>query len=116
MIFTEQLKLNSISPTEYLSIARQKAKDNKLNYKSLVFSEDGNHKLQITDNDNNIIKFGRVLYADYIIYWLLENKEMIPQGIAHKKRIAYLKRSGNIKGNWINNLYSKNNLARAIIW
>ena len=32
------------------------------------------------------------------------------------RRENYLKRSGNIKGNWENNKYSPNQLSRNILW
>ena len=58
----------------------------------------------LNPNNNKWIYFGKIPYLDFT----KTNDEI--------KRNAYLKRSENIKGDWKNNKYSKNNLSRKILW
>jgi len=62
-------------------------------------------KYMVYDRINNVwVSFGQMGYEDNT-----KNND-------DKKRRDYLKRSGAIKGNWKNNIYSPNNLARNILW
>jgi hypothetical protein len=64
-----------------------------------------NKKLMVLNpSTDKFIHFGDSRYSDYTT--TLDNK----------KKNSYLKRSGSIKGNWKKNKYSKNNLAREILW
>lgn len=70
----------------------------------LYKSEKNNKKYKILNpNNNKYIHFGSNM-EDYLYH----------QNEVRKNN--YLKRSGNIKGNWINDPYSKNNLSRNILW
>ena len=53
---------------------------------------------------NKLVSFGQMGYEDYTHH----NDE--------QRRINYLKRASNIKGNWKNDPYSPNNLAQALLW
>jgi len=55
-------------------------------------------------NTNKFVYFGSMLYEDYLKH-----------GDEIRKK-NYLLRSGNIKGNWKDDKYSKNNLSRHILW
>ena len=62
-------------------------------------------KYRIYDPKNNKwVNFGQMGYEDYT-----KHKDK-------KRRDNYLKRSGNIKGNWKNSKYSANSLSRKILW
>ena len=79
MKFREILKDKyNIEPSEYLDIARKRARQLKYNL-GVNFADDGQHKLEY---DN--ILFGNVDNKDYIIYLLTEGKEK-----AEKMRRAY---------------------------
>lgn len=69
------------------------------------FSDKYPYKYKILNpNTNKFIYFGNINYEDYLKH---NNK------IRQKN---YLLRSGNIKGNWKANEYSKNNISRRILW
>jgi len=51
-----------------------------------------------------MIYFGQMGYEDF-----LKHQDPI-------RRMSYLKRTANIKGNWKDDPYSPNNLARIILW
>ena len=76
------------------------------NSADLSLAHDGKHKLSL-----NGIKFGNIDYPDFVLFMINGEKEE-----AIKRRKNYLTRTANIKGNWKNDKYSKNNLARRIIW
>jgi len=61
-------------------------------------------KYMIYDDKNKKIHFGHIAYQDYT-----KHNDPI-------RRIAYLNRAFNIRGNWHNNKYSPNNLAIALLW
>jgi hypothetical protein len=63
-----------------------------------------NKKYAILDQSNKIVNFGQMEYEDFT-----KHKDS-------KRRFKYLARSGNIRGNWKENNYSPNNLARNILW
>lgn len=100
---------------DYLKEARLKAKYYGLNPMQLFYANDGKHKLKYIDN-NKSIYFGDINYNDYIIYKMLERVGYIKKGSAIVKRNSYLSRATKIKGNWLSNPLSKNNLAINILW
>lgn len=55
-------------------------------------------------NKNHFIHFGQIPYEDYTKH---QNTE---------RRRRYLKRTENMRGDWINDPYSPNNLSRNILW
>lgn len=63
-----------------------------------------NKKYMVVDKTGHEISFGQLLYEDYTKH---RNT---------KRRSNYLRRSAKIKGNWKNNKFSANNLARNILW
>lgn len=62
-------------------------------------------KYMIKDKKNNKwAHFGQMGFEDYT-----KHKD-------EARRQNYLKRTGSIKGNWMDNPYSSNNLSREILW
>jgi hypothetical protein len=70
----------------------------------LYLSQRKNKKFCIQKPDGNWVHFGAMGYEDF-------TKHQDPV-----RQRNYLKRSGNIKGDWRDDPYSPNNLARAILW
>jgi hypothetical protein len=71
----------------------------------LYISNTKTHKYYVINpNNNRKINFGNINYSDYSRH----NDD--------DRREAYLRRSGNLKGNWRDNPYSPNNLSRAGLW
>jgi hypothetical protein len=111
MSFKDYLNENNIEPEYYLNIAKQKAKQYKLNYKSLQFSDKKDKKLMIQNpRTGKYIHFGASNYNDYILYRLLLHPN------AEEYRQRYLSRATQIKGQWIFDEYSPNQLAINILW
>ena len=72
---------------------------------ALYPSEKSKFKYKVFNpNTNKFVYFGSMLYEDYLKH-----------GDEIRKK-NYLLRSGNIKGNWKDDKYSKNNLSRHILW
>ena len=72
---------------------------------ALYPSEKSKYKYKVFNpNTNKFVYFGSMLYEDYLKH-----------GDEIRKK-NYLLRSGNIKGNWKDDKYSKNNLSRNILW
>lgn len=64
-----------------------------------------NSKYSIYDPINKkLVHFGNINYADYTKH------------LDDKRRQNYLLRASNIKGDWKNNKYSKNNLSINLLW
>jgi hypothetical protein len=61
-------------------------------------------KYMVKNQYDKWVHFGEIGYEDFTKH---NNSE---------KRNNYLARSSNIKGNWKNNIFSANNLARVILW
>lgn len=101
---------------DFLNIAKYLSKQYGYNPKDLYLSDDGIHKLLIITPTNEVVRFGRKGYGDYIHYKIQESKGIIPKGEADKHRERYLKRSENIKGWDKENMFSKNSLSRNILW
>jgi hypothetical protein len=100
------LLLNKTNEKQYLQIMKNTASDAGYNPDELSLAHDGIHKLKY-----NNIKFGNIDYPDFILF--IMNKQ-IDEAI--KRRKNYLTRTANMRGNWKDNKYSKNNLSRRIIW
>ena len=100
-----------LTPKRYLSIAKQYAKIHEYNPNLLTFSTNPKHKLNYDG-----VNFGSSIHNDYIIYRYLERIGLIQSDEANQHRINYLKRASHIKGNWKNNVKSKNNLSLKILW
>lgn len=112
MTFINTLRQYNIEPSKYLRIVRQNAKRNKYDSTKLQFSDKEQYKLMIYDKTNNkYVYFGDSNYKDYIIYSLLDGQQK-----ADKRRYLYLNRALNIRGDWSDNRFSKNNLAITILW
>jgi hypothetical protein len=107
-----QLERLGMTPKQYLMTARRYANSSNGRYdpNKLFLSSDTTHKLEY-HLPNKIVRFGRVGYADFIIYSFLQKQEF-----ADKKRSAYLSRASKIKGDWKNDPYSPNWLAMRILW
>lgn len=105
------LEKYNINPKRYFNIVKRKAKQYFNKNVNLQFSDKPKYKLMVYDEDNDKwIYFGSSINKDFIIYSFFDKE------LANKKRNSYLARSANIKGNWKNNIYSKNNLSRSILW
>jgi hypothetical protein len=115
MSFSIKLKELDIHEKDYLKIARKYALEHNYDPSKLFISNDNKHKLMYKI-DNKNIKFGNVNNFDYIIYSQLVKKYNLNKSLALKRRELYLNRTKNIKGNWKDNILSKNNLSRKIIW
>lgn len=100
----------------YLREARRRAKEHGYDPSKLQFADNGVHKLQITDPEGRIHRFGRVGYGDHLIWLHREKKGQTPKGTAQKKRDTFQKSHSKIKGDWKSDKYSPNNLALRILW
>ncbi len=113
MNFQDQLKIIGYNPKTYLQQAQIKAIYNDYNYSSLQFSDDPKYKLQITNPYNGkVIRFGANGYNDYLVYMFLAKKRKISIDDANNHRNNFLARMKKKD----NNMYSKLNLAREILW
>jgi hypothetical protein len=70
----------------------------------LYRSKAKNKKYAIYSPDGKIVNFGQMGYEDYTKH----NDEI--------RKLRYLARTANIRGNWKDNYYSPNNLSRDILW
>ena len=105
----------NIDPEHYLAICREIAKQYKLNYKTLEFSNAKNKKLSIKDNDNHTVNFGSALNNDYIIWSILEHRKVVKKGYADMKKYVFHK-SHEAMHYDKTNPYSANNLSLNILW
>jgi len=98
--------LTKSNGAEYLRIMKSIAETAGYDPDELTLAKDGIHKL-----DLNGIKFGNIQYPDFILFIMSGEIDE-----AKKRRRNFLTRTANMKGNWKNDKYSRNNLARRIIW
>lgn len=98
--------LTKSNGAEYLGIMRSIAETAGYDPDELTLAKDGIHKL-----DLNGIKFGNILYPDFILFIMSGEIDE-----ANKRRRNFLTRTANMKGNWKKDKFSRNNLARRIIW
>jgi hypothetical protein len=110
-MFIKQLKELNIPVTEYLSIAKKRAKKEGYNPDLLSISKNKVNKLNYDG-----VNFGRVPYGDFIIWSILEDRGDVEKGYAEQKRNVFQKSHSKIKGDWRNNPNSPNNLALKINW
>jgi hypothetical protein len=115
-LFKKQLRENKMTPEEYLKIAREFAKENGYDERALEFSDEGNHKLMIYDDEGRKRHFGAVLYNDYILWSKQEALGKVKKGYADEKRNAYIARARKIKGDWKKDKFSPNSLSLGITW
>lgn len=114
--FLKQLHDLNLTPDTYLECAKILAEANGYPTDKLDFAFNNDNKLSIVAPDGKVVRFGKANYNDYIIWTWREINGEVPEGTAHKRRMSYHARSGKIKGDWKDNPYSPNNLARSIIW
>lgn len=98
--------LNKNNEAEYLRITKAIAKEAGYNPDDLTLAHHQKHKLSI-----NGVMFGHIDYPDFVLFYM--NKEY-DEAIKHREN--YLTRTANMKGEWKKDKFSKNNLARRIIW
>jgi len=70
----------------------------------LYLSTSKNKKYMVFDEDGKKIYFGSIIHEDYT-----KHKNT-------KRRLNYLKRASNIKGNWRQNPFSPNMLSIILLW
>lgn len=87
----------------YLEKARKTAEKHGYERKNIFPSTRKDKKFMYKDNERTI-HFGAKGYEDFLVH---QDKE---------RRRKYDIRSRNIDGNWRNDKYSANNLARRILW
>jgi len=109
--FQSELKKIGFPPNAYLMIARRQAKKYGLDPTLLNFCSDPDKKLNYDGTP-----FGASGYNDYIIWTFLEKSGKQPSGTAKEKRRLYRARAENIKGDWVKDKTSPNNLAINILW
>ena len=97
-------------PKNYIEIVRWIASQYGYDFNNIHYANDGKYKF-VMYHQGKKIKFGKYGMNDFILYLFSGD---IPNALL--KRNLYLKRSKNIKGNWANDMYSKNNLSRKILW
>jgi hypothetical protein len=85
-------------------IVFQKAKKYLGKDVEIGFSKNSEKKYYVINPEGKKVNFGQIGYADYTKH---HNKE---------RRNNYLTRSANIKGDWKDDKYSPNNLARNLLW
>lgn len=105
-----------MDPSSYLKEARRRAREYGYNPSKLIFADDGIHKLAIPNENGTLIRFGRVGYGDHILYQYLEKQGEVRRGLAESKRRTFHRSHSKIKGNWLKNDFSPNNLALRILW
>jgi len=86
------------------SIAQQKAYRYLGKHAHLYRSTRKHKKYQIMNPENHWVHFGQLGYEDFT-----KHRDQ-------KRRKNYLTRTAKIRGNWRQNKYSANNLARNILW
>ncbi len=100
---------------QYLKLARQYAKKAGYDPIKLEFSLRKDYKLMYDDRYH----FGRAPYGDFLIYTILGQLKAAPKytsAYAASRRESYLARSEKIPGDWKDDKFSANNLARRILW
>jgi hypothetical protein len=109
------LKTFGMDDEYYLNVAKSYAGLHGYEPKYLSLATDNKHKLRYK-HGNKHIQFGSTNNLDYIILTFLEGIDELTEDVAFSRRHQYLKRSEGIKGDWKEDKFSPNNLARKIIW
>ena len=100
-----------LTKKQYLNTARRYAKNAGYDPNLLNFATNSEKKLSY-----NGVQFGSAKNLDFILYRHLEKNNLIGDNEAQDHRRRYLARATKIKGNWMKNPLSKNNLAIKILW
>jgi hypothetical protein len=79
-------------------------KQAKKYYGKGIYLSERKHKKYAIENDGKFIHFGDKRFEDFTKH----NDE--------KRRLNYLKRASNIKGDWMHNKYSPNMLSIILLW
>lgn len=116
MLFTDYLTKANYNPDTYLKTIRKKAKAVGYDPSSIRFATDSKHKLEIETPAGRIVRFGRVGYADFLIWLFLEKRGEVDAGFSLEKRRTFHASHSKIKGNWKSNDFSPNNLALRLLW
>ena len=74
------------------------------NHVDLYLSTSKHKKYMVFNEEGKKVHFGSILYQDYT-----KHKDK-------KRRLNYLKRASNIKGNWRQNPFSPNMLSIILLW
>lgn len=106
----KQLDRLGIRPSVYLEKAREAAKHAGYPHYHLGFADDDDHKLQIPNNEGEIIRFGKAGMMDFLLYTLSND----PNADQHRK--AYRARATRIRGAWKKDPYSPNSLSLSVQW
>jgi hypothetical protein len=114
--FHKQLKKAGFTPEEYLRLARKRANEAGYDGRALEFSDDGDAKLMIYDEEGKPVRFGKAGYGDFLIWSQLEKAGQVRKGYAEMKRRVFQKSHSKIKGDWKSNKFSPNMLALKILW
>ena len=96
--------MDKICEVRYPKLALKQLKKYYGNDVDLYLSSSKNKKYMVFDEDGKKIHFGSILYEDYT-----KHKDK-------KRRLNYLKRASNIKGNWRQNPFSPNMLSIILLW
>lgn len=113
--FHKQLKEIGLTHDKYMKQVKLLAKDTGYDPSKVEMSIDEDHKCVYHSPDGDVY-FGKVGYADFIIYSWLEQQGEEEEGTAESRRNAYLARASKIGGKWKDNKYSPNNLAINLLW
>jgi hypothetical protein len=71
---------------------------------TIKISDKPDKKYMVTKPNGHSVHFGAIGYEDFTKH------------LNKSRRRNYLNRSGKIKGNWKNDKFSANNLARRLLW
>ena len=112
LTFEEELLLKNINSKKYLQAVQVKAMYYNYDWKTLRFSDDNKHKLEIRRPDGKYIKFGSAEYNDFIIYSFMAKKHKITYDEAIKRRDNFHKRM--IRKN--DDIYTPLNLSLNLLW
>jgi hypothetical protein len=98
-------KLNELALYSNYKMAKQNAKSYLGPDTELLPSTRTNKKFMILNpSTNKYVHFGQMGYQDYTYHG------------DEDRRYKYLRRALHIKGDWMNNQYSPNNLSMFILW
>jgi hypothetical protein len=111
-----ELRKIKYNPKSYLNEARLRAVAMGYEPTSLVFANDGIHKLSYLTPEGRTVSFGRLGYGDYLVWRRLEQMGGVKAGTARSKRNVFHKSHRKLPGAWKDNKYSPNNLALRILW
>lgn len=114
--FSERLEQLGIDPQTYLAEIKRKAKGYGYDPKAVSLADNGIHKLEMVNQQGQIVRFGRAQYNDFLIWSHLEELGEAPKGSSKVKRNRFLKSHSAMKGDWKDNDYSPNWLSMRLLW